>query len=118
MVFAAAFNSGSPAAVAEVYAERAVFVPRPGAPMTGAELASATAEFLALGLPITVQPRHTYIVDDIALLIVDWVIDGAGPDGEPVHIEGAATDVARRGADGLWRYIIDNPFGVETQPGE
>ncbi|MFI6571954.1 YybH family protein [Nocardia fluminea] len=118
MVFAAAFNSGSPAAVAEVYEERAVFVPRPGAAMTGAELASATAKFLALGLPITVQPRHTYLVDDIALLIVDWVIDGTGPDGQPVHIEGTATDVARRGPDGLWRYIIDNPFGVEAQPDE
>ncbi|MEV4129848.1 DUF4440 domain-containing protein [Nocardia sp. NPDC049707] len=118
MVFAAAFNSGSLAAVAEVYEERAVFVPQPGAPTTGAELASATAEFLALGLPITLQPRHTYVVDDIALLIVDWVIDGTGPDGEHVHIEGTATDVARRGADGLWRYIIDNPFGVMARPDE
>jgi hypothetical protein len=27
-----------------------------------------------------------------------------------MHIEGTATDVARRGADGLWRYIIDNLF--------
>ncbi|WP_084505149.1 YybH family protein [Nocardia harenae] len=108
-VFAAAFNSGSPEAVAAVYEERAVLVPRPGAPVTGAGLASATAEFLALGLPIAVEPRHAYVADDIALLIVDWVIEG--PDGS-VRIEGTATDVARRGADGLWRYVIDNPFGV------
>ncbi|MEV0710356.1 YybH family protein [Nocardia aurea] len=118
MVFAATFNSGSPTAVAELYEQRAVFVPQPGAPLTGAALASATAQFLALGLPITVRPRHTYVVDDIALLIVDWVIDGIGPDGGRVHIEGTATDVARRGADGLWRYIIDNPFGVMAQPDE
>ncbi|MFC8528366.1 YybH family protein [Nocardia sp. NPDC057227] len=111
-VFAAAFNSGSPAAVAAVYEERAVLVPRPGEPVTGAGLAAATAEFLALGLPIAVEPRHVYVADDIALLIVDWVIDGTGPDGAPVHIEGTATDVARQGADGLWRYLIDNPFGT------
>lgn len=109
-VFAAAFNSGSPEAVAAVYEERAVLVPRPGEPVTGAGLASATAEFLALGLPIAVRPRHVYVADDIALLIVDWVIEGS--DGSPVRIEGTATDVARRGADGLWRYLIDNPFGV------
>ncbi|MGW4131104.1 hypothetical protein [Amycolatopsis japonica] len=23
-----------------------------------------------------------------------------------------ATDVAKRGEDGLWRYVIDNPFGI------
>jgi ketosteroid isomerase-like protein len=41
------------------------------------------------------------------------------PDGEHVHVDGTATDVARRGPDGLWRYVIDNPFGtvVDHQPG-
>jgi hypothetical protein len=37
----------------------------------------------------------------VALLAVDWEIDGT------------AVDVARRGPDGGWRYVIDNPFGVE-----
>ncbi|MGW0365995.1 YybH family protein [Streptomyces sp. NPDC002990] len=110
--FAAAFNTGDPAAVQRMYEPEAVFVPRPGAPVRGASLAAATLDFLALGLPIEVRPRHTYTAGDIALLIVDWTIDGPGPDGEPVHLEGTATDVARRGADGLWRYVIDNPFGA------
>ncbi|MGW0391223.1 YybH family protein [Streptomyces sp. NPDC003042] len=113
-VFAAAFNSGDPAAVRQVYEAEAVFVPRPGAPVTGASLASATEDFLALGLPIEVRPRHTYTTGDLALLIVDWTIDGTGPDGVPVHLRGTATDVARRGADGLWRYAIDNPFGAAS----
>ncbi len=29
-----------------------------------------------------------------------------------MHVEGTATDVARGGLDGVWRYVIDNPFGV------
>jgi ketosteroid isomerase-like protein len=45
-------------------------------------------------------------------LIVDWVIDGTGPEGQAVHVEGTATDIARRGPDGRWRYVIDNPFGT------
>ncbi|GAA0432819.1 YybH family protein [Streptomyces luteireticuli] len=110
--FAAAFNSGSPRDLARVYDEGAVFVPRPGETVTGPELTAANARFQGLGLPIDVRPRHTYVADDIALLIVDWVIDGRRPDGEHVHIEGTATDVARRGPDGLWRYVIDNPFGT------
>ncbi|MBG6135637.1 YybH family protein [Longispora fulva] len=112
-VFATSFNTGSPEALARVYeGDCAVFVPSPGVSLTGDDRSRALAGFLGLGLPISVRTRHTYVVDDIALLIVDWVIDGPGPDGEHTHIEGTATDVARRGADGLWRYIIDNPFGT------
>ncbi|GAA2416557.1 hypothetical protein GCM10010420_53480 [Streptomyces glaucosporus] len=76
----------------------------------------AQTALLGLGLPVTVRPRHTYVAGDIALLIVDWAIEGTGPEGERVHVEGTATDVARRGADGLWRYVIDNPFGA-ARPG-
>ncbi|MFI8456099.1 YybH family protein [Kitasatospora sp. NPDC085464] len=111
-VFAAAFNSGDPALLAQVYEPGAVFVPSPGSAVAGAELHRANAEFLALGLPITVRPRHTYVADDIALLIVDWEITGTAPDGTTVHLTGTATDVARRDASGRWRYVIDNPFGT------
>jgi len=115
-VFARAFNTGDVAVLEQVYEPDAVFVPRPGQPVTAADRRAANADFLALGLPITVTPRHTYVQDDIALLIVDFVIEGTGPDGAPVHIEGTATDVARRGPDGYWRYVIDNPFGVAGGP--
>ncbi|UYQ62719.1 YybH family protein [Streptomyces peucetius] len=114
LVFAAAFNSGSPDALERVYDHEAVFVPRPGTGVTGAELMAANSAFQTLGLPITVRPRHTYVAGDIALFIVDWSIEGHRPDGEHVHLEGTATDVARRGPDGLWRYLIDNPFGTSV----
>ncbi|MFF5082582.1 YybH family protein [Actinoplanes sp. NPDC000266] len=110
--FAAAFGSGDPVAVEAMYEQGAILVPEPGSPVTGAHRVAANERFLALGLPMRVRPRHVYVVEDIALMIVDWTIEGAGPDGEPVRIEGTATDVARRGADGTWRYVIDNPFGV------
>ena len=95
-----------------MYEPDAVFVAEPGNPVTGPNRAAANARFLALGLPLQVQLRHVYTAGDIALLIVDWTIEGTGPEGVPIHIAGTATDVARRGADGTWRYVIDNPFGV------
>ncbi|MFE1417023.1 YybH family protein [Streptomyces sp. NPDC058746] len=58
------------------------------------------------------RPRHTYTSGDLALLIVDWSIGGTGPDGAAVRLAGTATDLARRGADGLWRYLVDDPFGT------
>lgn len=111
-VFAERFNAGDAAAVAEVYESGAVFVPRPGTPLTGDEAMAANEAFMRLGLPITVRPRHVYAAGDLALLIVDWVIEGEDRDGQQVRIEGTATDVARRGPDGRWRYAIDNPFGT------
>lgn len=77
-------------------------------------LADSPERMVAFGLPIEVRPRHVYVAEDIALLIVDWTISGTTPDGEEVDIRGTATDVARRGKDGIWRYIIDNPFGTAT----
>jgi len=111
-VFAAAFNSGAPDAVERVYEPGGVLVARPGVPVTGPERAAANARLQALGVPIEVRPRHVYVADDIALLVVDWVIEGIGPDGDPVHVAGTATDVARRDPDGTWRYVIDNPWGT------
>lgn len=112
-VFAAAFNSGDPGALDRLYEERGVFVPAPGRqPVTGAERHRANAAFQALGLPIQVSQRHAYVADGVALLIVDWKIEGTGPDGAEVHLAGTATDVVRRGPDGRWRYLIDNPFGI------
>ena len=66
-------------------------------------------EFQALAVPITVRPRRVEVAGDLALLIVDWTV---GDD-----ISGTATDVARRGGDGCWRYVIDNPFGVSVPAG-
>lgn len=103
--FAERFNSGDPDAVRELYEERAAFVAESGAAVHGAaEIAGANAPFLAIGLPISVRPRHVHVAGEIALLVVDWEIEGV--------VSSTATDVARRGADGYWRYVIDSPFGA------
>ncbi|NED19017.1 DUF4440 domain-containing protein [Streptomyces sp. SID9913] len=114
-VFAERFNSGDAAALAQVYEDAAVLVPQPGTPATGPDLHAANGRLQELGIPIAVRPRHVYCSGDVALLIVDWVIDGTGREGQAVHVEGTATDIARRGPDGRWRYVIDNPFGTGVQ---
>ncbi|WP_055697706.1 MULTISPECIES: YybH family protein [Streptomyces] len=104
--FAERFNSGDPDAVRALYEEGAAFVPESGEAVHGdTRIAAANAPFLALGLPITVHPRHVHVAGDLALLIVDWRI-GTDETGS------TATDVVRRGTDGIWRYAIDSPFGA------
>ncbi|MFY1675610.1 MULTISPECIES: YybH family protein [unclassified Streptomyces] len=111
--FVEAFNDRDLGSIDRLFEPDAVRVLTPGVVVTGDRRRQATSDFLALGLPIDISVRHVYVHDDIALIVGDFLIDGVGPDGEPVHVEGTATDVARRGADGLWRYAIDNPPGVE-----
>jgi ketosteroid isomerase-like protein len=55
--------------------------------------------------------RHVYQTTDTALVVVDWSMKGKTPDGKTMDLAGSGTDVLRKGADGTWRYIIDNPFG-------
>lgn len=111
-VFAAAFNSGDPGAIEQVYERTGLLVRAPGQVTTGDDRRDANARLASLGVPIEVTPRHVYVADDIALLVVDWSIAGTTPAGEDVDLRGTATDVARKGDDGCWRYLIDNPFGT------
>ena len=70
---------------------------------------------LKLGLPLEAKARHVFVAGDIAQIVLDWSIDGTGPDGKHVHVGGSAADILRRGADGLWRYIIDNNQGTAVR---
>ncbi|GIG64685.1 DUF4440 domain-containing protein [Phytomonospora endophytica] len=104
-VFAARFNSGDITAVAELYETGSVMGGQDGRAVDGDGRLSILGGHMALGAAITVAPRKVLEADGIALLVVDWVI------GEDL-VRGTATDVARRGADGYWRYAVDNPFGT------
>lgn len=103
--FVSAFNRGDAAALDDIYDDHGVLVPAPGQPMTGDQRRAATVHLLSLGKPMQAKVRHIYESGDIALIIVDWSIEGLG-------MSGTATDVVRRDEGGTWRYVIDNPFGT------
>ena len=110
------FNSGQLSAMMELHDPHSVFVENDGRAMTDrAWLAARLERDLKLGLPLTAKVRHVFVADDIAQIVVDWSIDGTGPDGAEVHLKGSACDIARRGADGYWRYLIDNNQGTAVR---
>ncbi len=74
----------------------------------------AIANFLAPRLPISVALRKTLVTGDHAVVLFDWSIRGEAPDGSSVEMGGAAVDVLRRHNDGVWRQILDLPFGHAT----
>lgn len=110
--FVDAFNRGDAAAIDEIFEQQGVLVPAPGQPMSGDDRRAAQKHLLGFGLPMRADVRHVYVAGDIAQIIVDWSITGTTPDGYEIDLKGTATDVARLGEDGRWRYVIDNPFGT------
>jgi ketosteroid isomerase-like protein len=110
------FNSGKVSAMMELYAPEAVFVANDGRTITDrAEIAAELGRDINLGLPLVANVRHVFVAGDTAQIVVDWSIDGAGPDGTHVHRGGSASDIVRRGADGRWRYVIDNALGTAVR---
>jgi ketosteroid isomerase-like protein len=99
-----------------LYAPEAVFITKDGRTITDrTEIAAQFQHDMSLGLPLKANVRHVFVGDDTAQIVVDWSIDGKSPDGEPVHLGGSASDIVRRGADGFWRYIIDNNQGTAVR---
>ena len=110
------FNSGKVSAMMTLYDPEAVLIAKDGRTVTDrTEIAAELERDLSLGLPLEAKARHVFVAGDIAQIVVDWSIDGTGPDGKHVHVEGTASDVARRGADGRWRYLIDNRLGTAVR---
>jgi ketosteroid isomerase-like protein len=110
------FNSGKVSAMMGMYAPEAVLIAKDGRTITDhTEIAAELERDLKLGLPLEAKARHVFVAGDIAQIVLDWSIDGTGPDGKHVHLGGSASDILRRGADGLWRYIIDNNQGTAVR---
>jgi ketosteroid isomerase-like protein len=110
------FNSGKVSAMLAHFEPGGVLVARDGRVVTDpTEIAAELERDMSLGLPLKATARHVSVAGDIAQIVVDWSIEGTGPDGEPVHIAGSASDVVHRGADGFWRYLIDNALGTAVR---
>lgn len=100
------FNARDEAALLSLYAEDAVFSFDNQEKHAGlAAIKTAMAGFLASPLKMESFCAACHISGDIALVRSEWRLKG--PDGS-LQMQGASAEVLRRGADGLWRFIIDD----------
>ena len=110
---AEAMEAGDLDGVVGLYEPNASLVIEPGTTVTGsAAIREAMADFIGLKPKLTSEHHLTVAADDLALVSTNWSLEGTGPDGQPMTMSVTSTDVMRRQADGSWKVIIDNPFGV------
>ncbi|MBS0030832.1 YybH family protein [Chitinophaga sp. 22321] len=113
-VFIHYYNLGNVDNLINAYYEQdAVIAGSPGKIARGAALKSALEPYFALNGKISGATRHTLINGDIALLVLDWAVDYTDETGNPSRYSGTSTDVVRKGTDGIWRCVIDNPHNIK-----
>jgi ketosteroid isomerase-like protein len=117
-LFEEAFNAGNRDGLMERYEPDAALIAQPGSVAHGSEQARAALQgFLALKGRITLETKLVVTVGELAYLANTWSLSGTGPDGNPVVLGATMAEVARRQADGSWRYVIDNAWGDQAVGG-
>lgn len=65
--------------------------------------------FLSVVKQLDGKTRRIIVADELALTSSTWSAVIATPDGQVLEATGTSTEVARRQADGTWRFVIDDP---------
>ncbi|GAB7186617.1 DUF4440 domain-containing protein [Kitasatospora sp. Ki12] len=113
VLFQDALNAGDVDGVLALFA--------PGAGMrtvTGEQITGSEALRAEIGGTVTARGRLTNVSRlalvgaDTALLVTDWTLEVDGPGGGRLAPTGTTANVARRGADGGWRFTLLNPLGT------
>lgn len=113
-VFLHYFNQGNIDNLINAYYEKnGVVAESPGVVAQGEALKSALTPYFNLKGKMSGTTRHTLINGDIALLILDWLLEYKDGKGNLVEYPGTSTDVVRKGTDGIWRCVIDNPHNIK-----
>jgi ketosteroid isomerase-like protein len=107
-------NSGDLDSLLPLYESEAAFATQPGSLAHGAPgIRQALAGFISMNGTLDLEVTRVLEVDDLALVVGVWSFDGTGPEGEPLRLAAKNADVLRRQSDGTWRFVIDNPWGVD-----
>jgi uncharacterized protein (TIGR02246 family) len=114
VLFAQAINTGDIEAAIKLYEPAASLMPQPGQVISGTKaVREALSGFLAMKPRMKLEARTLAEAGGIALTTSKWVLEGTGPDGKPMKMEGQSAEVARRQPDGTWLFVIDNPHGLQ-----
>ena len=107
-------NTGNIDGLMSLYESEAAFAAQPGALAHGLPgVRQSLTAFINMKGTLDLTVTRVLEAGGLALVVGVWSFTGSGPDGAPLVITGRNADVLRRQADGSWRFVIDNPWGVD-----
>jgi ketosteroid isomerase-like protein len=107
------WNSKDVDGMLTLYEPDAVLAGQEGAAEGHAAIRAQYETFFSMGADIDfVGDGVSWEFDDLSLTHGHWKMTV----GSEVVAEAKTAEVARRGPDGTWRYILDNPFGGDVLP--
>lgn len=112
--FVEAVNAGDIDSLLGLYEPNIRYVARSGETLDGLAAVRKTLERLvSMRAQMRIDNRHCIVNGDIALVRGEWSFSGIADNGKPIKASGNSAEVLHRGPDGLWRYLIDHPFGAD-----
>ncbi|MFE3188850.1 YybH family protein [Nocardia sp. NPDC059240] len=112
-LFEERLNAGDIEGVLALFAPDAAMRTTTGAVISGPDaLHQEVSGTVAARGHLTNVGRHVLVAADTALLVTDWTMEIDTPDGVRVAPTGTTANVARRVADGEWRFALLNPLGT------
>lgn len=106
-------NKGNIDFLMTLYENDACFANQPGQVVKDKELiCKAFHELINKGIKLDARAKRVYYVDNLALLITEWSLNGRESDGTPINHTGNGTIVFRRQPDNTWLIVIENPWGT------
>lgn len=106
---AAAFNTGDPATVLNMYDFNGIFVPEPGKAVSGKEeFEEAIKAILSIKGKMEIKTVYCLQTGNLAVGRSEWNIT----DGDEVKVKAKGIEVMRQQSDGTWKIVIDHAFGA------
>lgn len=95
-----------------------VYIDRDGTAIRGLEaIGLAMVRLCALKLEVKGGKSHVTVVNDLALWLDQWEMTGNTPDGNPIKMTGHTSCLMKRNEEGIWLWMVDNPFGPAVLEG-
>ena len=102
-----AFNAKDVDALASLYVADAALMQPDGSVVQGLDaIREVWAAFVALDGRMAMVTKYAVEHGDVAMLSNAWTFTS-----DAMTLQSISAEVAVRGDDGRWRYLIDNPFG-------
>lgn len=106
-IFENCFAAGDLDGLMDLYEADAVFASPSGTATGLDQIREVLQGYLSSNATITMEDSVAFTVGDLALVHWSWTMKM--PDGS--RSTGGTAEVLRRQADGLWKFVIDNPDG-------